>query len=164
LEDLIEGLDVNQMALKEVGSNSHLLLETHSARVIIEHVSGGTLFGLYESHWIWPRTSGTMIERNFRGISKTKRLGEDALDTSKLALACEPGFSEPGFRDPSNYHLEKMNLGQCLAVQKSDKWPGLDVQYHFDVLHCRIIEKLFKRDGYFMIKWNASTHYLWKPI
>jgi len=160
-EDFLEAHQDEQIRLVEDGGKLHI--EVRSVKVVIQYMDHGTLRELYENHQLWPRESGITIPRNFRGISKTLLRGENILDAARRALAVEPGYSEPGFRDPQNYALEHIVAEQG-ELQKSEKWPGLMAKYHWEVFYGEIPEKLFRDKGYFQVQWNIGTYYRWKAV
>jgi hypothetical protein len=119
---------------------------------------------LYEAFQSFDDGSRPPESRGFDGISETVAKDETLDQAVVQLLAEEPGYSEPGFRDPKNYQVYRWTPKPS-GLRDSDKWPGLKAVYERNCFNCQITNpRIYHPEGYHEIRDGITTVFRWKRI
>lgn len=157
LDDLVQQHTKDQIFISD-GQGSQVILEVHTAVVIVLYKSRSTWLELYEDHQLFP--DGSILRRSdFNGIGETL----DRHETPQAA-AIRCLREELSFYDDRHFQLSQVLHHEQRGPIQSEKWPEILAKFHRYIFECWINSKLFKKGGYREIRNDGRIIFFkWKP-
>jgi len=157
LDDFLKSLTKDKVFIRN-SICQQLVIDVHTAVVVVLHQFRGKWLELYEDHQLFP--DGSVLRRtSFNGVGETLKRYEKIRDGAIRCLA-----EELSFKNQSLY-----NLSKCLGVERrepvnSEKWPGIKAAYHRYFFECTIARPLYCPNGYMEHKGGRKIFFKWKPF